>query len=285
MNFDLREEAARAQTSLDEVEFACWRPDGGPKTATFHRINGGFLIRFIDRADFLIALDDRIVISRPIPGLSAAALRDLYLNQVVPMIRSHQGELIIHASVVAIDGRAVGFSAPSGSGKSTLAAAFARTGVPFLSDDGVSLIRQGDVFLAEPSRPSFRLWQDSEAAVVLGRPVPDDCDDEKSLIAADEALPYMDKPLPLAALYFLGAGDSAEPVIADLTVPQSLSRLISHSFFLDGEDRQRIRRDFNTLAEAAERVPCFTLDYPRVYDQLPAVIDAVSRHMFSREAV
>ena len=206
------------------------------------------------------------------------------MNQLLPMIRGHLGDLIIHASAAAVDGGAVAFVAQTGRGKSTLAAAFARAGMPFLSDDGLCLAAEGGRYLASPNRSSFRLWLDSEAEVVLGKAAPDEWDqDAKSRVEASDSLPFQAEPLPLRAMYFLGPGEAAKPVIVGLTMREALAQLLNHSFFLDAEDRVRMTRHFEALTRLAEAVPSFALDYPRDYALLPDVIAAVTGHDIERE--
>ena len=120
---------------------------------------------------------------------------------------------------------------------------------------------------------------DSEAEVVLGQAAPAEQDGEKSLVDAGETLPFQSEPLPLGALYFLGQGDSAQPVISPMPRRQALAELLNHSFFLDADDRERMKRHFEALTRVAETVPSFALDYPRRYDRLPSVVRAVSSHM------
>ena len=224
MTFELREEPAREQSPLPESDFARWRSLDGEVLATFHREPDGYLVRFLDRADFSIALEAGVVTCWPVPG-SSRPVRDLYLNQVLPMLQGHGGELVIHASGVAIGGGAVAFVAATGRGKSTLAAAFARAGMPFLSDDGLRLSASGGRYFASPNRPSVRLWRDSEAVVVLGEAAPDETDeDDKSRVEAGERLPFQSEPLPLRAMYFLGPGDAAQPGIAELTAREALAQ-------------------------------------------------------------
>jgi hypothetical protein len=276
--YELKVMPAREQAPLDGTPFALWRSPDGEVAATFHHTPEGHFLRFIDRGDFSVRLDDRLVTCWPVPGKSPDATRDLYGNQVVPMLRGHHGELILHASAVAIDGAVAAFVAPTGRGKSTLAAALARAGMPFLSDDGLALVAEDGRYFASPNRPSFRLWQDSAAAVIRGEAVPEDCGDEKSRIGADVGLPFQDEPLPLRALYFLGPGDSPRTSIARLPARDALAELINHTFFLDADDRERMKRHFEALARLAETVPGFALDYPREYDQLPCVIEALRNH-------
>ena len=285
MNLVIKEEPARDQRPLREKEFARWRSEDGEVVTTFHRVPEGHLVRFVDRADFLIELDDGLVTWRPVPGTSPQAVRDLYLNQVLPVIRGQLGELILHASAVAIDGEVAAFVAGTGRGKSTLAAAFARAAMPFLSDDGLALTRQGAGYVASPNRPSFRLWQDSQIAIGARREPADDDEEEKSRVEAGAALPFQSAPLPLRALYFLGPGDSDAPVIEPLPRHRAVAELMNHAFLLDVGDRDCLQRHFETLADLAEAVPSFVLDYPRDYALLADVVEAVVRRQVDGEPI
>ena len=72
------------------------------------------------------------------------------LNQVVGFAATLQGLEVLHASAVAIDGRAVAITAPSGVGKTTLALALVESGARFLADDALALERVGDTVVAYP---------------------------------------------------------------------------------------------------------------------------------------
>ena len=84
----------------------------------------------------------------------------------------------LHASAVAIEGRAVAIVGPSGAGKSSTAAAFARLGYPVLSDDIVALTGDGQRFHVQPAYPRVRLWPSAVTSLfgsrdALPRIVPD----------------------------------------------------------------------------------------------------------------
>jgi len=285
VTIELRQEPAREQADLAEPAFASWHDGDGETAATFHRLPRGYLVRFLDRADFAILPEEGLVTCWPAPDTSASYARDLYLNQIMPIILGHRGETVIHASAVKIAGRAAAFVASTGCGKSTLAAAFARAGTPFLSDDGVLLTPENGRYLASPNRPSFRLYRDSQAAVIRGEAVAEAGEDEKTRVAADETLPFQNEPVPLGAMYFLGPGDTDRPTITPLPTRQALAKLMNHSFFLDAADRERMKRHFEALGRLAETVPGYALDYPREYDRLPCVIEAVSLHMVNGRGV
>ena len=58
--------------------------------------------------------------------------------------------IVIQASVVAIEGRALAIEGPVGSGKSSLALALIERGAVLIGDDAVSLSRINDAILATP---------------------------------------------------------------------------------------------------------------------------------------
>src|SRR5262249_61728973 len=64
-----------------------------------------------------------------------------------------RGVTCLHASAIAVDGRAIALIGPPGAGKSTTAAAFTQQGYPALSEDVVALCDLGDSFLVPPGYP------------------------------------------------------------------------------------------------------------------------------------
>jgi hypothetical protein len=283
LTFDLRHEPVREQAPVAEPDFARWRSEDGEVVATFHRVPAGYLVRFIDRADFVIDTERQTVTCRAVPESSALAVDDLYLNQLAPMLAGHAGELVIHASANAIEGVAAAFVAPTGRGKSTLAAGMARAGFPFLTDDGLLLRPTGGGYLAHPNRPSFRLWADSGRALLSPDRHGELEEDTKTRVSGRAALPFQDQPVPLRVLYFLGPGEAAAVSFNRMAVRDALAELVNHSFFLDAEDRARMARHFETVAALAETIPAFALDYPRDYDALPGVVDAIRGHLAETE--
>jgi GTPase SAR1 family protein len=72
----------------------------------------------------------------------------------------HQREqIVLHASAVRVNGRAVLFCGPSGAGKSTLAAALAQRGYPLVNDDFCTVTANGaDGPLVHPDGRQLKLW-------------------------------------------------------------------------------------------------------------------------------
>ena len=251
-------------------------PDGG-LIAEFHRRDGGFLLRFPGTADFEIDAADHAVRARPVDAGAAAHAETLLRNAIAPVIANHRGELNLHGSAVRVsEGRAAAFLGLSRRGKTTLAGAFARAGQPFLTEDVIRLERTGNGFLVHPSRPELRLFPDS-AAYLLGHDPANAQDGAKAPIDAGQAIAFHDEPVPLCGIFVLGPGTAGEATIERLSESAALPALLPHSFLLDVEDRRRLKEHFLRLAVLTRDVPCYALDYPRLYDQLPKVIRRVTR--------
>ncbi|MEQ1540671.1 MAG: hypothetical protein ABL926_00295 [Novosphingobium sp.] len=269
--------AARAPEPLVRTPFDRWLSLDGEAATLFFREPGGFLLRFLDQADFRITLDPPTVSCTPFPGTSDETLADLHFNQVLPLILAHRGQTVLHASAVAVEGQGIGFIGATGRGKSTLAGAFARAGYPFLTDDGLIVRPATQGYAIEPRRPILRLRSDSEAEMRSLAPPGDAGDDlTKRRMGASLDLPFCQDAVPLKAIYVLTESRSPEcPIIAPLASAVAVAELMQHSFILDVEDHGRVSGLFGALADLAERVPCFTLDYRRDYAMLQDVIAAV----------
>lgn len=277
--FDLQR--VQEQTPLGGLPFHTWTfPNGGVWTE-FHRLADAFLLRFPGLADFTVRADTLAVACHPAPGVSADTAEHLYLNQVRPLVLSKQGKLVFHASAVEIDGMAVAFVAESGRGKSTLAASFALAGYPFLTDDGLVLEAHEHGFRALPSHPSIRLWEDSERALIAprARRSPALHYTSKARFLADEDLVFCQRPGLLQRAYFLGENTAEVIDIQPMAAAEVLIEWVKHSFLLDIEERPRLASHFDQVAALANQSIHYRLDYPRHFETLPAVHQAIVAHV------
>ena len=279
MTFRFDQRAARGQEPLPWEPYDNWRSLDGEILVTFHRTRDGYHIRFLDRADFSIDIARRCVTATPTPDIAVDA-SDLWANQVLPLLWSYEGKLVIHASAVQVDGGAVAFMGPTGRGKSTLAAAFANAGHPFLTDDGLVLEVEAERYLAKPNLASVRLFADSEAAVLrTGSPDESEETNGKTRIAAHARMPHHEEPAVLRAIYVLRDASADATGFRLLERGEAFDALIQHSFMLDTDDRRRMRAHFGRIACLAERVRCFELDYPRRFAELDDVVRQVLSHV------
>jgi hypothetical protein len=271
---ELETHPARVQPALESAPYDRWVTPEGEVKAEFHRRPDGFLVRFPDEADFTIDIAARRAEGWPAPETAPDHFESLFQHGVLPLVGNHLGGLFLHGSAVAVDGQAIAFLGLSRGGKTTLAGAFAKAGYPFMTEDVIELVPSGDSYWLQPKRSRLRLFVDS-ASWLLDREFADAEDDDKHSLAAGDALPFSDTRVPLARIYVLGRDHAAPLAIAPLQGPAALAQLLPHSFVLDVEDKPRLRAHFGRIGELSERIGAYALDYPRRYEELPAVIAAI----------
>lgn len=268
--------ATRVQPEPGSAPYDTWSDPSGRTCALFFRRAGGFLVRFPDEADFEIDGGTLAVRCFPAPGPQDTSTK-LYHNSIAPLVANYRGGLNLHASAVNCAGSAIGFVGPSRRGKTTLAGAFARAGHPFLTEDVLRLDPDGaGHFVAMPSRAELRLFADS-IAYLSGAADGGGEEDGKTTLVPGDCLPFHDGPVPLAALFLLGPGVAGEIEVQPLSPAQGLAELARHSFILDVEDKVRLAQHFSRLGTLAEKVPCYSLDYPRAYDHIPTLLGMLTR--------
>ncbi len=283
----LRMQPARLQTPVGYPPFHTWTFPDGTLWTEFHRANGGYLLRFPELADFQVSADALHVTGFPAPDVSEATVQHLYLNQVLPLALSKQGQLVFHASAVEIGDSAVAFVAESGRGKSTLAASFAVSGFRFLTDDGLVVEPGIHGFEALPSHPSIRLWEDSEDALIppASRRAPPVHYTTKTRFLAGENLLFCEQPRPLRRVYFLGEGCAETVTFERLRPAEALVEWVKHSFLLDIEERPRLASHFDQVAKLANQPIHYRLDYPRRFEDLARVREVIVAHAQSWDRV
>lgn len=273
---------AKPQAPVARAPFHTWAFPDGTLWTEFYRLEARFLLRFPELADFEISADGQASVAHPVPGVSAGTVEHLYLNQVLPLMLSTQGQLVFHASAVALDSGVAVFAGESGRGKSTLAASFAVNGYPFLTDDGLVLNPSAHGYSVLPSHPSIRLWADSSEALIGPDPTtataPSVCYTSKSRFLAGDRVRFCDHPHPLRHVYFLGEGNADAVTIEPLSPAQALIEWVKHSFLLDIEEQPRLASHFHQVANLADLPIHFRLDYPRTYTALADVRQAILAH-------
>jgi hypothetical protein len=129
--------------------------------------NGSQIILRAPGAGRFLVSDGSKVTFEPAAGADAADCAIYLLGSVFGFLLHQRGRTVLHASAVAVDGKAVLFCGPSGIGKSTLAAALCSRGYPLISDDvcAISFDAAGTPFLNADAR---QLKLTPEAIQALG---------------------------------------------------------------------------------------------------------------------
>lgn len=134
-----------------------------------------------------------------------------FYSTVTALTLAWRGTIPMHASAVAIDGRAVLLCGPTGAGKSTLTAGLLAQGADFIGDD-LTALNHDDIrgsTQVERGRTTMRLHADTARWVPSGQLEPDIRDERgKWLVEPTRAMDCWQ--WPLAAIVLLGAESDAD---------------------------------------------------------------------------
>jgi hypothetical protein len=242
----------------------------------------GYLLRFIDYADFIVSRSgDRIECSSSAPGISESAIRHLVLDQVFPLVLNLRGRESIHATAILTPRGVCAFTGPAGAGKSTLAASFAMAGHLTIADDCLGLVDDGGI-RAIPGYPGLRLWSDAVRALGMNdsHAVEEDYSVSKKRIVPKMQPSFPVKPQRLARIFKLERARPDEPalaapVIEPLTPAEGFIQLVSATFPLDINDREMLARHFRFVQKLASCVPFKRLRVPNDHAVLPAAREMI----------
>jgi hypothetical protein len=274
--------AEREQSPAAGTPFQVWSQPDQTVWTLFFRQGGDYLLRFPGFADFIVSASGKQVECWPAPGTALATISHLYLNQLLPRALSRQGRLVLHGSAVSVNGFSLVFLGRSGRGKSTMAAGFATSGGHFLTDDGVLLEWVDGALFVLPSHPSIRLWEDSRRALVdegpeVAPPVPYT---SKQRFLAGTDLPFCDEAQPIRRMFLLGESTAGAIMLRRCSASEAAMGMVSNSFLLDIGEKEMLARHFDDIGVIANLPIHYHLDYPRRYDDLHRVREAIVRHAF-----
>jgi hypothetical protein len=264
--------------------FHRWGISDGEAWLEFARIGPDYLLRFPDLADYLVCVEAKEIHCYAKPEISLETIRHLLLDQVIPLVLSSLGKLVLHASAVVADEGAIAFLGTSGRGKSTLATYLARQGLPALTDDCLLLEQRDGNLIATPSYPGFRLWQDSVSALFEHAP---DLDrvahySEKKRVGTDQ-ISFCTHPVSLARAYVLGdveeTTNANEITVTPLSPREIFLELVQYTYNMDIGNRERLKQDFEAFARLSTMPRFYRLAFPRDLSLLPFVHKAIVENL------
>jgi hypothetical protein len=246
------------------------------------KMDGGYLLRFNDLGDFFLSNEGKEIVCKPTPKTPPQTIQHLLLDQVIPLAINLSGGEALHASAVRTAQGLIAFSGHTGSGKSTAAGFFLKEGDSLLTDDCLRLIERNRNIYGIPAYPGLRLWGDSLDWLFRNdkthKPVAHYTVKQRLCIERRHGA-YCSKTQPLRRVYVIGhPSDSkvkTDVLIEHLSLQESLMVLLRSAFRLDVEDRLMLMRQFRFLERVVSKVPIQRLIFPRDFNMLPAVREAI----------
>lgn len=169
---------------------------------------GQFLLRCESGYGYHYVPGEGVTIERPQDGDPDEETLWLY-GSVYSAIACLNGFYPLHASAVALDGKAHAFTGPSGAGKSTLVAGLGQRGVPMFCDDTLLLdLSEPARIVALPGHKRLKLTPRAMALTGTAAQQPVGAATGKSYVAPPGG--DVRQPLPLASLTFLEEGQVCE---------------------------------------------------------------------------
>ncbi|HHP7242918.1 MAG TPA: hypothetical protein ACFCUD_14680 [Cyclobacteriaceae bacterium] len=240
------------------------------------------LLKVDNIAKYFVENGNRITIE-PLGG-DDKDIRLFLLGSAFGALLLQRKQLVLHASSVLIDEKAVLFAGKSGAGKSTTAAAFRNKGFKVINDD-ISLISfdQQGVPRVISGYPQMKLWIDSLKALEME---PNDFEKirealEKRCIKINPEDFYSKNESLIDRIFILNNHNKPEISINDITGPAKFQALKNHTFrfqFLKGLDI--IKPHFELSMKLASVVPMYRILKPgNEISFLPKMIGELLNHL------
>jgi len=196
------------------------------------------------------------------------------------MVLHLQGEFILHASAVAVGGRAILVIGDSGAGKSSTAAALVHSGCPLISDDMAVLdFGEGGVTVRRgPLR--MRVYEDSARAAGWRQPLPKLFNhpvfDDKRYVDVANAFP--EETAEIAAIFVLAPrGEPTDQLRLEPLSPRAaLGPLLRNIYRAPFLDAARTKLAAQRCACIAGHVPVVQVHRPDSLDSLPETARAMA---------
>jgi hypothetical protein len=184
-----------------------------------------------------------------------------------------RGLLVLHASAVSVDGKAVVFLGSRTAGKSTMTAALHREGYQMIADDVVGIKIDDGMSVVVPGVPQIRLGDDTIEGVGIEETIRYEHDrgPEKSYQPIDN----QSNETELGSIYTLQNNDTT--CINNLDGPIAFFQLVT-STYAQGllSDTDATTEHFEQCAAVLNQVSLRQLARPKSFERLPEVAELIA---------
>ncbi len=233
---------------------------GGDPTLTAFRGDGWCRLLYADGTEFTIDRGGTRVGCTWMAPMTVEDAATYLLGPVFGVVLRLRGVTCVHASTVAVDGRALLVCGPAGAGKSTTAAAFAARGHKVLGDDVAALEPvAGAGIRVRSAYPHLRLWPDAVRALYgPGAELPALTPnwEKRYLDLEGGEAAFHARPLPVGAVYLLAAREEdGAPRLEPLAPAEAVLQLVGNTYMGWLPELAAQARDLAVYAGLARAVP------------------------------
>lgn len=248
-----------------------------------------FRLRQVGQVAVDVSFSQRLLVERPVSSsIPRVTLDHFLIDQVLPRILAHEGQLVLHAGAVRYDNRAIVLLGQSGRGKSTLSASLDLAGFELIGDDALIISKEDRVFRTRAVYPSLRLLPDSLDALFQDRP-------PTAAVAHYTLKERVNLPirrgrntdtLPIAAIFsIMEPSSDCEIHVRQMSPAATCMAIITNSFALDPTEKELSRKKLADASKLANEVKGYEISYPRDYTRLPDVHAAIFETLASADAL
>ena len=229
--------------------------------------------------EILAMPDGDKVLCRNLSNLPLESFEAYLANFAVSAALLQRGEEPLHATVVAIGGRAVGLLGNSGAGKSTLAALLLQRGGRLVTDDMLRITFEKGRVLAQPGPCRLKLFADPSRRFLANgercgfwNPAGD------KMIFEPATESRFTRAAPLAALVRLD--ELIDPTteaakLEELSGVALLNTILASSMNTRLQTPKRLKRQFLLAERLIGLLPVYSLAYRRAFDGFEKVAELV----------
>ena len=231
--------------------------------------------------EILVSSDGRCVLCNNLSKMPIESFEAYLTNFAVSAALIQQGEETLHATVVEINGRAIGLLGPSGAGKSTLAAFLLSQGGALVTDDMLRVKFANGAVFAQPGPHRIKLFRGPADRYL---PKAAECGywnpAGEKMIFEPRGSVSSTVPRTLSALYYLKSPSPPvnfdQPILEQLRGVELFKTILSSSMYTGLQSLEQLERQFRFAERLVKKVPLFRLTYPRSFN----FIDQVARRIY-----
>lgn len=245
--------------------------------------DGGVYVKVDGVFETVISSDGRSVVCARLGNADQRSFEANLMNFVFSTALTLRGEEPLHATVLDLDGRAIGLLGCSGAGKSTLAAFLIGQGAELVTDDMLRLAFADNLAFAHYGPNRLKLFDEPAQRFLPGR-VGDGHFNPlsgKIMIQPHDTVRPRREPLRLAALFCLDelheqpASDAVS--MRRLAGNDLLQALTASAMNKRYHAPDRLIRQFRFAERVAHTLPVYALNYARRYPLLDRVGEEIRR--------